>query len=118
MIALRNKSPLIIKTLLRLQDLLWSLKILCYLDVLQFLLLLHSLSSRNHQRRGLAKKKQPDEIPRPTDRPATRSSSKPTLTKKILTTDEAPKIAKTDQSKKSSWRHGEKDLVDKVSKLS
>ena len=69
-------------------------------------------------KKRIGKKKQPDEIPRPTDRPATRSSSKPTLTKKILTTDEAPKIAKTDQSKKSSWRHGEKDLVDKVSKLS
>ena len=64
------------------------------------------------QKKRIGKKKQPDEIPRPTDRPATHSPSKP-----IFTTDESPKIAKTDQGKKSSQRHGEKDLVDKVSKL-
>jgi hypothetical protein len=69
-------------------------------------------------KKKIGNKKQPDEILGPTERPATRSSSKPTLTKKILTTNEASKIAKTAQAKRSSRRHGEKDLVDKVSKLS
>ena len=65
-------------------------------------------------KKRISKKTPPDEIVRPTDKPVTCSSSKPSLTKK---TDEAPKIAKTDQGKKSSWKHGEKELVDKVSEL-
>jgi len=72
---------------------------------------------KHSPKKRMSKITQPDEIPRPTDRPATRASSKASATKKILTTDKAPTIAKTDRGTKSSGRHAETDMVDKVSKL-
>jgi hypothetical protein len=59
------------------------------------------------------KKTQPNEIARP----ATCSSSNPSLTEIKVKMNEAPEVVQNDQSKKSSRRHGETELVDKVSKL-
>jgi hypothetical protein len=60
-----------------------------------------------------SKKTQPNEIARP----ATHSSWNPSLTKIKVKMNEASKLAQNDQDKKSSRRHGETELVDKVSKL-
>jgi hypothetical protein len=64
-----------------------------------------------------SKNTQSHKIARPNARPATRSSSNPNPTKMKVKTNEAPALAQNDQGKKSSRRHGQTELVDKVSKL-
>lgn len=73
--------------------------------------------SKQSPKKKISKRKQPDVIARPTDKPVTRSSSRPGLTKKIVVSDEASYIARTDQGHKRSRRDGDKQLVDTVSKF-
>jgi hypothetical protein len=104
-----KEYPLILKILSRLQDHPLSLMISCCLPLLQSLDLLSQVSPK----KKTSKKTQPNEI----TRPATCSSLNPSLTKIKVKINEAPELSQNDQGKKSSRRHGETELVDKVNKL-